>query len=65
MEAADAGIKVIITITEGIPVADMITASNYLKDKGSRLIGLIARVLLLQVKPKWVLCQGLYLKKVK
>jgi succinyl-CoA synthetase alpha subunit len=39
MEAADAGIKVIITITEGIPVADMITASNYLKDKGSRLIG--------------------------
>ncbi len=39
MEAADAGIKVIITITEGIPVADMITASNYLKDKDSRLIG--------------------------
>ncbi len=39
MEAADAGIKVIITITEGIPVADMITASNYIKDKGSRLIG--------------------------
>ena len=39
MEAADAGIKVIITITEGIPVADMITAANYLKDKGSRLIG--------------------------
>jgi succinyl-CoA synthetase alpha subunit len=29
MEAADAGIKVIITITEGIPVADMIIASNY------------------------------------
>jgi len=39
MEAADAGIKVIITITEGIPVADMITASNYIKDKGCRLIG--------------------------
>ncbi|WP_299252350.1 succinate--CoA ligase subunit alpha [uncultured Aquimarina sp.] len=39
MEAADAGIKVIITITEGIPVADMITASNYIKGKGCRLIG--------------------------
>lgn len=39
MEAADAGIKVIITITEGIPVADMITASNYIKSKDCRLIG--------------------------
>ncbi len=39
MEAADAGIKVIITITEGIPVADMITASNYISDKECRLIG--------------------------
>ncbi len=39
MEAADAGIKVIITITEGIPVADMITASNFIKDKDCRLIG--------------------------
>ncbi len=39
MEAADAGIKVIITITEGIPVKDMITASDYIKDKECRLIG--------------------------
>jgi len=39
MEAADAGIKVIITITEGIPVADMIKASNYIKNKDCRLIG--------------------------
>ncbi|MDQ7918325.1 succinate--CoA ligase subunit alpha [Mesonia sp. MT50] len=39
MEAADAGIKVIITITEGIPTADMITASEYIKDKDCRLIG--------------------------
>ncbi len=39
MEAADAGIKVIITITEGIPVADMIKASDYIKDKDARLIG--------------------------
>jgi succinyl-CoA synthetase alpha subunit len=39
MEAANAGIKVIITITEGIPVADMIKVSDYLKDKDCRLIG--------------------------
>ncbi len=39
MEAADAGIKVIITITEGIPVADMIKAYNYIKGKECRLIG--------------------------
>lgn len=39
MEAADAGIKVIITITEGIPVKDMIMASNYIKDRDCRLIG--------------------------
>ena len=39
MEAADAGIKVIITITEGIPVADMIKASNYINGKDCRLVG--------------------------
>lgn len=39
MEAADAGIKVIITITEGIPVADMIKASDYIKNKDCRLVG--------------------------
>ena len=39
MEAADAGIDVIITITEGIPVDDMIKASNYIKDKDCRLVG--------------------------
>lgn len=39
MEAADAGIKVIITITEGIPVADMIKAADYIKDKDCRLVG--------------------------
>jgi succinyl-CoA synthetase alpha subunit len=39
MEAADAGIKVIITITEGIPVADMIKVADYIKDKDCRLVG--------------------------
>jgi len=39
MEAADAGIKIIITITEGIPVSDMIKVYNYIKGKNCKLIG--------------------------
>ncbi|MEN9336814.1 succinate--CoA ligase subunit alpha [Flavobacterium stagni] len=39
MEAADAGIKVIIAITEGIPVADMMKAYDYIKNRDCRLIG--------------------------
>lgn len=39
MEAADAGIKVIICITEGIPVQDMVKAREYIKGKNCRLIG--------------------------
>ncbi|MGB3143117.1 MAG: succinate--CoA ligase subunit alpha [Maribacter sp.] len=39
MEAANAGIKVIITITEGIPVADMVKVANYIKHMDCRLIG--------------------------
>ena len=39
MEAADAGIGVIVTITEGIPVLDMMRVMNYLEDKPVRLIG--------------------------
>jgi len=39
MEAAEAGIKVIITITEGIPVNDMTKAYSYVKSQGATLIG--------------------------
>ena len=39
MEAADAGIQVIVCITEGIPVADMVIVKEYIKDRGCRLIG--------------------------
>ncbi|HWY37988.1 MAG TPA: succinate--CoA ligase subunit alpha [Bacteroidia bacterium] len=39
MEAAEAGIKVIVCITEGIPVKDMIYAKEYIKGKNCRLIG--------------------------
>ena len=39
IEAIDAKIQLIICITEGIPVQDMIRVKNFLKDSGSRLIG--------------------------
>ena len=39
MEAADAGIGVIITITEGIPVQDMVKVKTYLADKDVRMVG--------------------------
>ncbi len=39
MEAAEAGIKVIVTITEGIPIADMVQVKEYLSDKDTTLIG--------------------------
>jgi succinyl-CoA synthetase alpha subunit len=39
MEAADAGIKVIVTITEGIPVKDMMIAKQYIKNKKVTLVG--------------------------
>ncbi|KAB1064746.1 succinate--CoA ligase subunit alpha [Salibacter halophilus] len=39
MEAAEGGIKVIVTITEGIPVNDMVKVKEYISDKGCTLIG--------------------------
>src|SRR5688572_1457689 len=39
MEAADAGIELIVCITEGIPTFDMIRAMTFLKEKTSRLVG--------------------------
>jgi succinyl-CoA synthetase alpha subunit len=39
MEAADAGIPLVVCITEGIPVADMVKVKEYLRDKKTRMIG--------------------------
>jgi succinyl-CoA synthetase alpha subunit len=39
MEAADAGIALIVCITEGVPVLDMTRVYRYVKEKGARLIG--------------------------
>lgn len=39
MEAAEAGIALVVCITEGIPVQDMVKVKNYIKDTSTRLIG--------------------------
>ncbi len=39
LEAAEEGIKLIVAITEGIPIADMVKVKSYLSDKNVRLIG--------------------------
>src|ERR1700726_1397787 len=39
MEAADAGISLIVCITEGVPVLDMTRVYPFVKDRGSRLLG--------------------------
>ena len=39
MEAAEAGISLVVCITEGIPVQDMVKVKNYLQGKSTRLIG--------------------------
>lgn len=39
MESADAGVELIVCITEGIPVQDMVNAKNYLQGKNVRLVG--------------------------
>ncbi|NNC86227.1 MAG: succinate--CoA ligase subunit alpha [Bacteroidia bacterium] len=39
MEAAQAGIELVVCITEGIPTSDMIKVKEYLKDRGTRLVG--------------------------
>ncbi len=39
MEAADAGMPLVVCITEGIPTLDMVKVKEYLRDKATRLIG--------------------------
>ncbi len=63
MEAADAGIKVIVCITEGIPVADMTKVKNYIADKDCRLVDLTVQVSSLLMKLRLVLCQDLYSRR--
>ncbi len=63
MEAADAGIKVIIAITEGIPVADMIKANAYVKERNARLIGPNCPGIITPVEAKVGIMPGFVFKK--
>ena len=64
MEAADAGIEVIITITEGIPVADMIKASDYTKKiKTADWLGQIALGVITPDEAKVGIMPGFVFKK--
>ena len=65
MEAADAGIKVIIAITEGIPVADMIKAYDFIKGKNCRLIGPNCPGVITPEEAKVGIMPGFVLKKGK
>ena len=63
MEAADAGIKVIVTITEGIPVADMVKASSYVKERNARLVGPNCPVVITPEEAKVGIMPGFVFKK--
>ena len=64
MEAADAGISVIICITEGIPTRDMITVKNYIEDKSCTLVGPNCPGVITHEEAKCGIMPGFVLKKV-
>ena len=64
IEAVDAGIGLIVCITEGIPVADMLLVKQYIKHKDVRLIGPNCPGSLLQVRVKLELCLVLFTSQV-
>ena len=66
MEAANAGIKVIICITEGIPTKDMITVKSFLSDKDCTLVGPnCPGVITPEPKPNVVSCLALCLNRAR
>ena len=65
MEAAEAGIKVIVCITEGIPVADMVKVKDYIQDRDVRLIGPNCPGLITSDEAKIGIMPGFVFKKGK
>ena len=65
MEAADAGIKVIICITEGIPTADMVKVKAYIDDKDCTLIGPNCPGVITPDEAKVGIMPGFIFKKVR
>lgn len=64
LEAADAGIKVIVTITEGIPVRDMLVVKPFLKERGVTMIGPNCPGVITPVRLRSELCLALYIDLV-
>lgn len=60
LEAAEAGIKVIVCITEGIPVQDMIKVKSYINTSGCRLIGPNCPGIITPGKPRLASCPDLF-----
>jgi len=65
MEAADAGVELIVCITEGIPVQDMVKAKSYLSDKGTRLVGPNCPGVITPGEAKVGIMPGLFSRKAK
>ena len=63
MEAAEAGIKVIICITEGIPVKDMVTAKQYVDQRDCTLVGPNCPVVITAAEAKVGIMPGFIFKK--
>jgi succinyl-CoA synthetase alpha subunit len=63
MESADAGIGVIVCITEGIPVKDMVAVKNYVNQRDVRLIGPNCPGIITPGEAKIGIMPGCYLKK--
>ena len=63
LEAIDAEIELIVAITEGIPVLDMVRVKRALQGSKSRLIGPTARVFLLPANARLALCQVAFFKR--
>ena len=62
-EAIDAKIPLIVCITEGIPILDMIRVKSKLRNSSSRLIGPNCPGIIIQMNVKLVLCQDTFIKK--
>jgi succinyl-CoA synthetase alpha subunit len=65
LEAIDAGIKLIITITEGIPTLDMLTVKVKLDEAGVRMMGRTALALSPQANAKSASCRATFTSRAK
>ena len=65
IEASNAGIKLVVCITEGIPVQEMLKVKSITKKMAPSLLVQIVQELLLLMNVKLALCQAVFIKKVR